>query len=95
MATLFTSGSKRAGGPEFKMDNSMKVSVGSFFLMKKIKEEEIKKIEDIFRQIVEEKPHYLMPFKEKKFHFDAERILNKKIEFDYVKNWLAGRRRRA
>ncbi len=51
-----------------------------------------KKRENVFRQIAEEKPYLIFPFNVRKFHGEAERILNKEIPLDYVKDWLRGYR---
>ena len=63
-------------------------------IIKKDLLKKVKKDEDIFRQIAEEKPYLIYAFNEKKFHKEAEHILNKKIPFRYVQYWLSGYRRR-
>ena len=57
--------------------------------MKKIKE-----LENIFRQIAEEKPYLTFPFNEKKFYEQAKRIFGKNIKLEHVQYWLSGYRRR-
>jgi len=61
-------------------------------ILKKIKR--VKSIENIFRQIVEEKPYLIAKFNEKKFHKETEKISNKKIKLEYVQWWLSGYRLR-
>jgi hypothetical protein len=54
----------------------------------------ILKIEDVFRQIAEEKPYLVFPFNVTKFHSEAERITNKKISLRHAQAWLSGYRKR-
>jgi hypothetical protein len=59
------------------------------------KESKIKIAENILRQQVEEKPHLLMPGKEKQLFKEVK----SKINFDffdymYTKNWISGYRTR-
>jgi len=61
-------------------------------ILKKIKR--VKSIENIFRQIAEEKPYLIAEFNSDKFHKEAEKILNKKIKLEYVQWWLSGYRLR-
>jgi hypothetical protein len=61
-------------------------------ILKKIKR--IKAVEDIFRQIAEEKQYLVASFNVNKFHKEAEHILNKKIKKEYVEWWLSGYRRK-
>ncbi|HLC95941.1 MAG TPA: hypothetical protein VJH97_01315 [Candidatus Nanoarchaeia archaeon] len=62
-------------------------------ILKKLRR--VKSVENIFRQVAEEKPYLIAPFNEKKFHREAERILNKTISEEYVAWWLSGFRKRA
>ncbi len=52
----------------------------------------IKRTENIFRQIAEEKPYLV--YSGKKFHIEAEKVLGRKLRYEYVSAWLSGYRRR-
>jgi hypothetical protein len=53
-----------------------------------------KRTENVFRQIAEEKPVLVFSYNGKKFHKEAEKVLDKKLPFKYVQYWLSGYRKR-
>ena len=72
------------------------VKKGLLFLKPFMKKEEIGQIENIFRQIAEEKPYLIAPFNEKKFFEESKRVLGNDIPLtlSYVRDWLSGYRKK-